>query len=85
MKQKIFLMLVNSIVITAYSQSPVSGFMKEKGQASVVLSYAAEQYDKVYFVPSTNDAVPIFRDVKIASQSLYAEYGVTNKIGRAHV
>ena len=78
MKQKLFLVLIHFYALSAIAQSPVSGFMKQKGQASVVLSYAAEQYDKVYFVPSTNDAVPVFRDVKIASQSLYAEYGVTN-------
>ena len=61
------------------AQSPVSGFMKQKGQGSVVLSYASEKYDKVYFVPTINDAVPVFNDVKIASQSLYAEYGVSDK------
>ena len=60
------------------AQSPVSGFMKQKGQGSVVVSYATEKYDKVYLVPNEVDGVPVFNDVKIASQSLYAEYGVTN-------
>ncbi len=60
------------------AQSPVSGFMKQKGQGSVVVSYASEKYDKVYLVPNEVDGVPVFNDVKIASQSLYAEYGVTN-------
>jgi hypothetical protein len=60
------------------AQSPVSGFMKEKGKGSVVVSYASEKYDKVYLVPNEVDGVPVFNDVKIASQSLYAEYGVTN-------
>ncbi len=78
MKNKLYFLLLLLIPIINFAQSPVSGFMKEKGQASVVLSYAAESYDSVYFVPSISDAVPIFRDIKIASQSLYAEYGVTN-------
>ncbi len=78
MKNKLLSILLLLIPILIFAQSPVSGFMKEKGQASVVLSYASEKYDQVYFVPSINDAVPIFRDVKIASQSLYFEYGVTN-------
>lgn len=60
------------------AQSPVSGFMKEKGKGSVVVSYASEKYDKVYLVPNEVDGVPVFNDVKITSQSLYAEYGVTN-------
>ncbi len=60
------------------AQSPVSGFMKQKGQGSVVVSYATEKYDKVYLVPNEVDGVPVFNDIKIASQSLYAEYGVTN-------
>ncbi len=78
MKNKLFKLLFLLTSIVSFAQSPVSGFMKEKGQASVVLSYASEKYDQVYFVPSINDAVPIFRDVQIASQSLYFEYGVTN-------
>ncbi len=78
MKNRLLSYLLILIPTLIFSQSPVSGFMKQKGQASVVISYASEKYDEVYFVPSKNDAVPIFRDVKIASQSLYAEYGVTN-------
>jgi hypothetical protein len=78
MKIKILLSLSLLIQTVIFAQSPVSGFMKKKNEGSVVISYASEKYDKVYFVPSINDAVPIFRDVKIASQSLYAEYGVTD-------
>jgi hypothetical protein len=78
MKHKLLSFLLILIPTIIFAQSPVSGFMKEKGQASFVISHSSEKYDEVYFVPSISDAVPIFRDVKIQSQSLYAEYGVSN-------
>ena len=78
MKNKLLLNLFMLLPTIILAQSPVSGFMKKKGEGSAVLSYSSEKYDKVYFVPSINDGVPIFNDVKITSQSLYLEYGVTN-------
>ncbi len=79
MKNKFITSLCMLLPAIVLAQSPVSGFMKEKGKGSVVVSYAAEKYDQVYFVPSINDGVPVFNDVKIASQSLYAEYGISNR------
>ena len=78
MKNKFILGLAVTLPFMAIAQSPVSGFMKKKGEGSVVVSYAAEKYDKVFLVPQEIQGVPVFNDVKIASQSLYAEYGVTD-------
>lgn len=78
MKNKIILSLAVVLPFLAIAQSPVSGFMKKKGEGSVVVSYASEKYSKVFLVPQEIDGVPVFNDVKIESQSLYAEYGVTN-------
>jgi hypothetical protein len=78
MKNKLLYNLFMFIPAIVLAQSPVSGFMKKKGEGSVVVSYATEKYNQVYFVPSINEGVPVFNDVKIDSQSLYAEYGVTN-------
>ena len=78
MKNKLLSSLFMFMPIIIFAQSPVSGFMKKKGEGSTVVSYASEKYNQVYFVPSINDGVPVFNDVKIASQSLYLEYGVSN-------
>ena len=78
MKNKLFLSLAVLLPVMAIAQSPVSGFMKKKGEGSVVLSYASEKYDKVFLVPKEIDGVPVFNEVQITSQSLYAEYGVTD-------
>ncbi len=66
------------LVISA--QSPVSGFMQGKGNASVVLSYATEKYDEVFLVPEKIQDVPVFNEVQINSFSLYAAYGLTDKL-----
>jgi hypothetical protein len=78
MKSKLLLSLFMLLPMIILAQSPVSGFMKKKGEGSAVLSYSTEKYDQVYFVPSINNGVPIFNDVKIESQSFYFELGVTN-------
>jgi hypothetical protein len=63
-----------------YAQSPVDGFMQGKGKGNVVLSYAMEKYDKVLLVPKEVDAVPVFNDVTVTSQSLYATYGLLSNL-----
>ena len=65
---------------TIYSQSPVDGFMQGKGNGNVVVSYAMEKYDKVLLVPKEVDAVPVFNDVTLTSQSIYATYGLLNNL-----
>ena len=78
MKNKLLSSLLMLIPAAIFAQSPVSGFMKKKGEVSLVVSQSSEKYDRVYFVPTINEGVPIFNDVKISSQSLYLDYGVTN-------
>lgn len=62
------------------AQSPLSGFMKNKGEGAAVVSYSSEKYDKVFLVPNTIDGVPVFNEVQITSVSLYGEYGITNRL-----
>ncbi|GAB2952499.1 hypothetical protein GCM10027048_17020 [Hymenobacter coalescens] len=61
-------------------QSLVSGFMAGKHHGSVVFTGTAERYRNVYLVPDKVDAVPIFREVRVSSVSVYANYGLTDKI-----
>ncbi|WP_130736304.1 hypothetical protein [Flavobacterium sp. J27] len=72
--------LVFTSVNTAYSQSPISGFMQGKGKGNVSISYSSEKYDAVYLVPEEVDGVPIFNEVQVSSASLYATYGITDQL-----
>lgn len=81
-KQLLLILAVTTLgyVNTAYSQSPISGFMQGKGKGNISLSYSAEKYDKVYFIPEEVDGVPVFNEIKISSTSLYGTYGITDQI-----
>ncbi|NHN27393.1 hypothetical protein FIA58_017065 [Flavobacterium jejuense] len=81
-KQLLLILAVTTLayVNSAYSQSPISGFMQGKGKGNISLSYSSEKYDKVYFIPEEVDGVPVFNEVKISSTSIYGTYGVTDQI-----
>lgn len=81
-KQLLLILAVTTLgyVNTAYSQSPISGFMQGKGKGNVSLSYSSEKYDQVYLVPEEVDGVPVFNEVQISSTSLYATYGITDQL-----
>ena len=61
------------------AQSPVSGFMKKKGEGSVVINQFREKYDRVFLVPAEIDGVPVFNEVSIISTSLYGEFGISDR------
>ncbi len=62
------------------AQSPISGFMQNKGNGSLVISQNYEYYDEVYLVPKKVNGVPIFNNVTIRSTSFYGTYGITDKL-----
>lgn len=66
--------------ILALTQSPVSGFMNGKGHGAFAKSFTAEQYDKVFLVPNDAEGVPVFNEVNVNSISLYASYGITDRL-----
>ena len=66
--------------VAAVAQSPINGFMQGKGKGNVVVSYGMEKYDEVYLVPKLVKGVPVFRDVDVSSASLFATYGITDKL-----
>ena len=81
MKNKFLQVLLIAIgTYNMYSQSPIDGFMQGKGKGNVVLSYAYEKYNKVLLVPYEVDAVPVFNDVRVTSQSVYATYGLLDNL-----
>ncbi|MGY3091357.1 hypothetical protein ACVWYF_004423 [Hymenobacter sp. UYAg731] len=70
---------------TSRAQSLASGFMSGKGHGSVVISATTESFDKEYLGPQKVDGVPIFKRIQINSLSLYANYGLTNRLEAAVV
>ncbi|MFN3998971.1 hypothetical protein [Algoriphagus sp.] len=78
---RIPLLIISFLVVVSncMAQSPVSGFLKKKGEGSVVISQFRESYEKVFLVPTEIDGVPVFNDVAITSTSLYAEYGLSDR------
>lgn len=60
------------------AQTPIDGFMKEKGKGSITLSYSFESYDEVFLVPEKVDRVPVFEQVDITATSIYADYAFTD-------
>lgn len=81
-KQLLLILAVTTLgcVNTAFSQSPISGFMQGKGKGNVSLSLSSEKYSKVYLVPQETDGVPIFNEVKLNSTNLYATYGLSDQL-----
>ena len=64
----------------AQAQSLVNGFMSGKGHGSIAVSATTESYKTVFLAPEKVDGVPIFREIQINSVSLYASYGLSDKI-----
>jgi hypothetical protein len=73
------LAIVLGTTFVTFAQSPVSGFMKQKGKASVALSYSSEKYNEVYLGSSKVKGIPIFNEVQNTAVNLYANYGITDK------
>ncbi|TGE15452.1 hypothetical protein [Hymenobacter elongatus] len=64
----------------AQAQSLVSGFMVGKGHGSVSFTGTAERYKSVYLVPEKVSEVPVFQEIKVSSVSVYANYGISDKV-----
>ena len=63
-----------------HAQSLTGGFMVGKGHGSVAFTGTAERYHHVFLGTERIDEVPIFRRVRVSSLSVYANYGITDKI-----
>ena len=73
-------LLLFSIFSSLQAQSPVNGFMQKKGNGSLVLSHNFESYNTVFLVPERITGVPIFNKITINSTSIYATYGLSDKL-----
>lgn len=72
--------VLGALALPASAQSLVNGFFSGKGRGAVAVSYSAEHYDNVFLVPNEAKGVPIFREVEVSSISVFATYGVTDRL-----
>ncbi|MHA7056070.1 hypothetical protein ACWGOQ_0002550 [Aquimarina sp. M1] len=74
------IMMFSALMASTFclAQSPIDGFMKEKGKGSITLSQSMESYDQVFLVPEKVDRVPVFDQVDISSTSLYVDYSFSD-------
>jgi hypothetical protein len=81
-KQLLFILAVTTLgfVNSVQSQSPISGFMQEKGKGNISVSFSSEKYNEVYFIPEKVDGVPVFNETEVTSTSIYATYGISNQV-----
>jgi hypothetical protein len=81
-KQLLFILAVTTLgfVNSVQSQSPISGFMQEKGKGNISVSFSSEKYNEVYFIPEKVDGVPVFNETEVTSKSIYATYGISNQV-----
>lgn len=62
------------------AQSPLSGFMNGKGNGAIAVSQSVEKYDEVLLVPNDAKGVPVFEEVELNSTSIYASYGISDRL-----
>ncbi|WP_299160846.1 transporter [uncultured Tenacibaculum sp.] len=81
-KINLFLLSITIIAITntVNAQGILDGFTPKKGDLSVTASYSKSKYDKFYLGAVKADAVPIHEEINQNIFSLYAKYGITERL-----
>ncbi|WP_420551347.1 transporter [Tenacibaculum aiptasiae] len=69
-----------SISTVSNAQGLLDGFTPKKGDLSVTASYSKSTYDKFYLGDVKVDAVPAHNEINQNIYSLYAKYGITNRL-----
>ncbi len=69
-----------SISTVSNAQGLLDGFTPKKGDLSVTASYSKSQFDKFYLGSEKADAVPAHDEINQNIFSLYAKYGITNRL-----
>ena len=74
----LFTLLLVSFSINA--QSLIDGFSSQKGDLSVTLGYTFSNFDEFYLGTEKMDGVPAHNEITQHIISLYAKYGITDKV-----
>ncbi|HEX7365610.1 MAG TPA: hypothetical protein VF273_00860 [Pelobium sp.] len=68
------------LVLSAFSQTPLSGFMQGKNGGGITFSTTHEHYKSAYLFPEPIDEIPVFKEVSVNSVNVYGIYGVSDKL-----
>ncbi|WP_158841623.1 transporter [Polaribacter sp. L3A8] len=74
--------LIFGLLLTTQTnaQGLLDGFTPKKGDLSITASYTSSNYEKFYAGETKMDAVPVHNEIDQNVYSLYAKYGITNKL-----
>lgn len=72
--------LMIAITSTTNAQGLLDGFTPKKGDLSLTVSYSKSKYDEFYVADVKVDAVPVHDEINQNIISLYAKYGITNRL-----
>lgn len=81
-KINLFLLSITIVAITntVNAQGILDGFTLKKGDLSVTASYSKSQFDTFYLGAVKADAVPVHEEINQNIFSLYAKYGITDRL-----
>ncbi|MDX6747069.1 hypothetical protein SHK09_09730 [Polaribacter sp. PL03] len=81
-KNNLFLGLVFGLLVTIQTnaQGLIDGFTPKKGALSVTASYTSSNFEEFYAGKTKLDAVPAHGKITQNIFSLYAKYGISNKL-----
>lgn len=68
------------IATNSNAQGMFDGFTPKKGDLSITASYAKSDFDQFYLGKEKQNAVPVHEEINQNIFSLYAKYGITNKL-----
>lgn len=71
---------ITAMYSTSNAQGLLDGFTPKKGDLSVTASYSKSQFDKFYLGAKKIDAVPAHDEINQNIFSLYAKYGITDRL-----
>jgi hypothetical protein len=81
-QSNLFLGLILGLLVTAQTnaQGLLDGFSPKKGDLSITTSYTSSNFEKFYEGKNKVDAVPAHKEIKQNIFSIYAKYGITDKL-----
>ncbi|OAD45938.1 transporter [Polaribacter atrinae] len=68
------------LTLQTSAQGLLDGFTPKKGDLSITASYTSSNYEKFYAGTTKMDAVPAHNEIDQNIYSIYAKYGITNKL-----
>lgn len=69
-----------AITYSSNAQGLLDGFTSRKGDLSITTSFSKSKYDAFYIADKKTDGVPVHGEINQNIFSIYAKYGITNRL-----